>query len=290
MAENNYPGKRMKKNLLIVIFLVVILLLFCSWQNNSIVISHYEYAGDKVDSALNGLHIVHLSDLHNKEFHGRLAAAIKEQQPDFIVITGDLIDRNCTNLDIALDLVKEAVSLAPVYFVSGNHEEQSNMYPELQSRLKACGVIILDNEANIVEFRGGNFNFIGLVDPQSYKNKLSNPYGTEEQGKIIKEIIKANRVEDKFNILLAHRPEFFEVYAECGIDLVFTGHAHGGQIRLPMIGGLVAPGQGFLPKYTSGLHTMGNTAMVISRGLGNSIFPQRIFNRPELVVVTLKRI
>ncbi|NLL51611.1 MAG: metallophosphoesterase [Peptococcaceae bacterium] len=274
------------KKLLVIISVVVILLLFCLWQNNSIVISRYEYTSNKVSPALNGLRIVHLSDLHNKDFKGRLSSSIKEQQPDLIVISGDLIDGRRTDLDIALKLVQEVVQLAPVYFVTGNHEEKSNMYQELHSRLKACGVKILIDQATVVEFQDCGINIIGLRDPIHYKQLKASD--VKEQQVIMRRMIQANMAEDMLNILLVHRPEFFALYAECNIDLAFTGHAHGGQIRLPLVGGLLAPGQGLFPKYTSGLHTLNNSSMVISRGLGNSVFPQRLFNRPEVVVVTLK--
>ena len=274
------------RKLLVIMCVVVILLFFCLWQNNSIVISQYEYTSNKVSPAMNGLRIVHLSDLHNKDFKGRLVSSIKKQQPDLIVITGDLIDGHRTDLDVALKLVQEVVQFAPVYFVTGNHEEKSNMYPELYSRLKACGVNILANQATVVEIQDSGLNIIGLPDPIHYRHLK--PSDVKEQQEIMKRTVQANMAEDMLNILLVHRPEFFALYAECNIDLAFTGHAHGGQIRLPLVGGLLAPGQGFFPKYTNGLHTLNNSSMVISRGLGNSVFPQRLFNRPEVVVVTLK--
>lgn len=124
---------------------------------------------------------------------------------------------------------------------------------------------------------------LGIDDPEFNTGDI-------DEGSIVKDAIVKAKIEtqpDRYNVLLSHRPEFLEEYAEEQVDLVLSGHAHGGQVRLPFIGGLVAPNQGILPKYTAGLYEQQNTSMIVSRGLGNSIIPQRIFNRPEIVVVQL---
>ena len=248
---------------------------FCYWQNNSLVVTNIEYANKKIPQAFNNFKILQISDLHNKEFgdnQSYLVQHTKEISPDIIVITGDLIDGSRTNIDIAIEYVKQAKDIAPTYFVAGNHEEYSKVYNELKKRLEELGVIILDDKRQVIKKHGEKITLLGLKDGTSFAN----------------EIKSLKNKDDKFTILLSHRPEYFNDYSKDNIDLVFSGHAHGGQFRIPFIGGLYAPGQGLFPKYTSGIYEKNNTSMVVSRGLGNSGFPLRLFNRPELVVVTLK--
>ena len=277
--------KKLKKKKGIIIFIAIILLsiIFCVWQNNWIVVSNIEFENTHIAEELNGFKIVQVSDLHNKSFGSnqkRLIQSIKKQSPSIIVVTGDLIDRRKTNIDIAMEFIKKAVELAPVYYVTGNHEAWSDQYDKLRELLLDEGVNILEDEAVIIMYNESPLNLIGVIDPAFSKTSIYNP---------AESIISNMSNEDNvLNILLSHRPELLELYAETGVDLVFTGHAHGGQIRIPFIGGVVAPDQGFFPKYTSGIHMLNNTSMVVSRGLGNSIIPIRVFNRPEIVVVTLK--
>lgn len=246
---------------------------FAVWQNNDLVVSQYTYYAEGLSQELDGLRIAQVSDLHNKDFQDRLIKQIAALEPDLIVITGDLIDRRRTNLPIALDFVWQAQKIAPLYFVSGNHEVWSGQYPEIIASLTEAGVHALENQA-MQPLPG--LNLIGLADPTLHPEA-----STIQQ-------LSALLQADKLNLLLAHRPELFSEYTASGVDLVFSGHAHGGQVRLPLIGALVAPNQGLFPRYTAGLYTEGPTTMVVSRGLGNSLFPLRIFNRPELVLVTLR--
>lgn len=248
---------------------------FCYWQNNGLVVTHIEYINKKIPKAFNNFKILQISDLHNKAFgdnQSYLVQKTKDISPDIIVITGDLIDSRRTNIDIAIKYVKQAKEIAHIYFVAGNHEEYSNVYNELKKRLEELGVIVLDDKRQVLEKYKERVTLLGLKDGTSFANKLN----------------ELKNKNDKFIILLSHRPECFNDYSKSNIDLVFSGHAHGGQFRMPFIGGLYAPGQGLFPKYTSGIHIKNNTSMVVSRGLGNSSFPLRLFNRPELVVVTLK--
>ncbi|NCC15642.1 MAG: metallophosphoesterase [Clostridia bacterium] len=252
---------------------------FLYWQNNGLVLTQKTYTKN-VPEGFDGYKILQVSDLQNKTFgknQARLLRKIQTATPDIIVITGDLIDRNRTDLDAAMEFVKGAVTIAPVYYVSGNHEHQSGCFDELLEKLTDTGVIVLENGKSIIERNGDSLEIIGLGD------KRVNPYYAQVLATLLKGADK-----DRFKILLSHRPELFETYVENGVHLAFTGHAHGGQIRLPFIGGIFAPNQGFFPTYTSGIYEKENTAMVVSRGLGNSTFPFRIFNRPELVMVTLE--
>lgn len=215
--------------------------------------------------------IVQVSDLHGKSFgahNQRLIFAVKRENPDFIAVTGDIIHRYTPkNKKVALETVSTLCRIAPVLYISGNHEMRNKGYRFFRKDLKEAGAEVLDNR--VTEICG--VTVAGL-------NGAHNKNGT------LKKITPD--LPDK--ILLAHMPQFIDNYADCGYTLVLSGHAHGGQWRIPFTKrGIYSPGQGLFPKYTEGLHTVKNTKMIISRGLGNSEFPLRLFNRPELVIVTL---
>lgn len=273
------------KRLVIIGIALAAIAVFCHWQNNDIVTTKIEFRNAGVPGSFEGYRIVQVSDLHNEVFgrdNARLLKKIREAQPHILVITGDLIDSRKTDQEAALAFIREAVEIAPVYFVSGNHEKNSGIYPHLQAQLNQAGVKILDDTGIILQRGEDSIALLGLADPTFIG------YGYTQEHIFSQTLTSiADDYRGDFTILLSHRPEKMSLYVEQGIDLVFAGHAHGGQFRLPLVGGLAAPDQGFFPKYTSGLYTEGSTSMVVSRGLGNSIFPLRLFNRPELVVVTL---
>lgn len=279
--------KKKRKPLLITLF--VLLIVFCVWVywgNISIQTTVIGISSEKIPKSFHGFTIAQVSDLHNAEFgtqQSRLLHAIKDVSPDFIAVTGDLIDSSHTDVAKAMEFINGAAEIAPVYYITGNHEAWSEQYAELKQQLLEAGVVILDDGGTTIKYNGSSIQLFGLSDPdftatgESYKSAA-----------MIDTKLKAMLHEnDEYTILLSHRPEFFDAYAANKIDLVLSGHAHGGQVRLPFIGGLVAPNQGFFPKYTEGVHKKGLTNMVVSRGLGNSIIPVRINNRPELIVITL---
>ncbi|MBU3110212.1 metallophosphoesterase [Clostridium lacusfryxellense] len=265
-------------------FLVIItLIVFCIWQNNGIMVTKIKYSNSKIPNDFDGYTIVQISDLHNKEFginQSKLLNKTKKAKPDIIVITGDLIDRNHTNIELAMEYISGAVKIAPVYFVSGNHEKWSGTYKELSDKLTKAGVTILDNKKVSLDKNNKTITLIGISDPAFYPDDYW-------EGKRLKTLMIGE--QNNFNILLSHRPELMDLYVDNHVDLAFSGHAHGGQFRLPFIGGLIAPDQGLFPEFTEGNHEKEATSMIVSRGLGNSIIPLRIFNRPEVVVVTLKK-
>ena len=270
-----------KKTVLITAVAAAALTAFSLWQNNDITVSNYEYKSDKINKTLDGYKIVQISDLHNKMFgkeQNRLLAGIKALSPDIIVITGDIVDCRRTDIKPALDLVTGAVKIAPVYYVSGNHEELLSLSDKesLIDGIKQAGAKVLINRALFIEHGGESFYILGVKD------------GSETDD--LKHLLYTLDTPHALKILLAHKPQYMESYSENGIDLVFSGHAHGGQARLPFIGGLIAPEQGLFPKYSAGEYALGDTAMIVSRGLGNSIIPIRVFNRPDIVVVKLKSV
>lgn len=194
------------------------------------------------------------------------------------------MDAGHTDIGVALDFVKEAVKIAPVYYVTGNHEASLSQYNELKAGLETIGVTVLDNDAVQLNHGKEAISLIGLSDPDfTIKGDI---FG-EVPAMVSTKLNNLADDENSYTILLSHRPELFESYVHCNIDLVLSGHAHGGQFRLPFIGGLIAPNQGLFPQYDAGLYTSGSTNMIVSRGLGNSIIPIRFNNRPEVVVIEL---
>lgn len=239
------------------------------------------FESEKVPANFDGLRIVQVSDLHDARFGNnqqKLIAKVKDTNPDYIFITGDVIDSNRYDLKQSLQAVKGLVELADVYYVLGNHEVASNKVNEIYEALSSLGVHVMANESTVLERDGERLAILGIEDPLMGRS-------TEE----MLEMATAYVPEDMLKLLLAHRPEVFSTYVTQGIDLVFSGHAHGGQVRIPGIGGLVAPGQGLFPKFTAGLYEEERTKMVVSRGLGNSSVPYRIFNLPEIIVMDLKK-
>ena len=228
-----------------------------------------------------------VSDLHNAEFgenNVRLLELLSESRPDIIVITGDLVDSGHTDIDIAISFAEEAARIAPVYYVTGNHEARLSQYDRLRNGLEAADVSMLEDRAVELERDGEKITLVGLSDPDF--TVRGDIFG-EVPAMVSTKLESLADTESSYTILLSHRPELFESYAGSGIDLVLSGHAHGGQFRLPFIGGLVAPNQGLFPKYDAGLYTESSTQMVVSRGIGNSIIPVRFNNRPEIVIVEL---
>jgi predicted MPP superfamily phosphohydrolase len=278
-------SKKIKRSVLLIATLVGCII-FLYLQNNLISITEVKITSSKIPSSFKGYKILQISDLHNKQFGDNqdvLIQKIKSIDPDIIAITGDLIDSKSYDAEVSMQLIREIVKKYPVYFVTGNHEQWSGKYNRLEKELKKYDVNVLRNEYVGIRKGEQEINLLGIDDPEFVT-------GNRDEGNIIIDEIKKAKIEmqpDRYNVLLSHRPEFLTEYADEQIDLVLSGHAHGGQVRLPFIGGLVAPNQGVLPKYTAGLYVEQSTSMVVSRGLGNSIIPQRILNRPEIVVVQL---
>ena len=277
-----------KKTVLIVSVLVILCLgIWTLWGNIALEVNEYEIVSDRIPEAFAGFRIAQVSDLHNKDFgegYGQLLTLLSEINPDIIVVTGDLIDSRQTDLDIALEFAWQAGKIARVYYVSGNHEARVPEYEDLKTGLVKAGVVILENQKIQITRELESITLMGIEDPSFQEDYL---FGDSES--VARQAIENLQNEsDGYTILLSHRPELFDLFVETEMDLVFSGHAHGGQFRLPFIGGLVAPNQGFFPKYDAGQFKEENTTMIVSRGVGNSIIPIRFNNRPEIVLVTLR--
>lgn len=278
----------MKKGRLVFWVLFAAVLLWTLWGNTALQLTPVTVSSSQLPEAFDGFRVAHVSDLHNAEFgqgNEELLSLLREAAPDIIAITGDLVDSRRTDIEIALAFAKEAVKIAPCYYVTGNHEARISGYRELKNGLQDLGVTVLENRRVDLEKGGQRLAILGIDDPNFAHDGR---YGDNGE-------VTAVRISDLwqegegYGILLSHRPELFETYVESGVDLVLSGHAHGGQFRLPFIGGLYAPGQGFFPGYDSGAYSVDGTTMLVSRGLGNSAFPLRFNNRPEIILVTLER-
>ena len=256
-------------------------------ENRTVRTTELRPAFSSLPAAFEGFAIVQLSDLHNARFgkeQNKLLSRIRAASPDVIVVTGDLIDKRRAGMKNALRCMERAVRIAPVWYVTGNHEAKSKEYPALRTALEALGVGILCDRCTTLRRGDAHITLAGLSDVRFFTNDKTmfpeNVYGR----------LKALLPEDAaFTVLLAHRPELFSVYRAAGADLTLCGHAHGGQFRLPLVGGVVAPEQGLFPKYTKGIYEEAGKVMIVSRGLGNSSVPIRLNNPPEVVRIVKKK-
>ena len=280
---------RFKRKQIIMVIILAFLALFIGWTvwgNLTIGTTHYEIAFENLPSSFEGYKIAQISDLHNAKFGENNARAIEilhEENPDMIAITGDLIDSNRTDIDIAVRFMQQAVRIAPGYFVTGNHEAWiGEDYQQLEKKMIDVGVRVLHDEVLPIYKDGESIQLIGLDDPDFTDRDA------EVQESMLYTKLKNLKLQDGFKLLLSHRPETFHSYVSTNVDLVLSGHAHGGQFRMPFIGGIVAPNQGLFPEYDAGVFGERGTTMVVSRGIGNSIIPVRLNNRPEIVIVKLQ--
>ena len=281
-----------KKKFIVLAAIVAILILLIIWiayGNTDLEIYKYNVKSEDIPSEFDNFRIVQISDLHNAEFgenNEKLLLMLKQADADIIAITGDMIDSRNTDIDVAISFAQKAVNIAPVYYVNGNHESRVlGEYEKLKQGLTDAGVTILENSSADITIGDEAITLIGINDPTFRMDIVDD---TMEQN-IAHQLVSVISDNDNYKVLLAHRPEYFDVYAE-NVDLVLSGHAHGGQFRIPFIGGLVAPGQGFFPEYYEGSHIKENTEMIVSRGIGNSIIPFRINNKPEIIVAELTKI
>lgn len=278
---------RNKKKLIGILSFVIILLVgWIAWGNSALMVNEFIIENDKIPESFRGFRIAQISDLHNAEFgdeNEKLISMLKGCRPNIIVITGDLVDSRRTDIEVSVSFAKEAALIAPVYYVTGNHESRISEYEDLKKGLEEAGVQVLENQSILLEQSGETIILAGVEDPC---------FGTDYLFESEKAVLENNlsdliNDEQQFTMLLSHRPEYFDVYADNNVNLVFCGHAHGGQFRLPFIGGVIAPNQGLFPKYDAGLYSKENMDMIVSRGIGNSILPFRVNNRPEIILVEL---
>lgn len=287
--EVTMTANRKKRIIMLAVIAVIFLALFIwiAWGNTALELNTYTITSKILPDEFEGYRIAHVSDLHNTDIgkdNEKLLTMLKNAEPDMIAITGDLIDSRNTDIEIALQFVEQAVKIAPCYYVTGNHEARVSEYDELKAGLTELGVIVLEDKSVEIEQSGETILLLGVNDPSFQTDYLFGDAETVMESKL--QELGGN--EGTYQVLLSHRPELFDVYAESNVDLVLSGHAHGGQFRLPFVGGLVAPNQGLFPEYDAGLYTEEGTSMIVSRGIGNSILPFRFNNRPEVILIELQ--
>ena len=286
------------------------------WENNVVDVEVYETSDPRIPRELDGLTIVQVSDLHGKTFgrgNKKLLDKIRARRPDLIAITGDLIDERDPSPDYARRTVDAFKEIAPVFYVTGNHEGAfiKSLRDDVLAAIENAGAFMLEgvrvelsrgtDGALVVETLGKDSEraptprsvlLAGICDPKkTYASETSRTGPLWRESEIVDELLdEVPNDPTQYSILLSHRPEQIRKYAEHKFDLVLTGHAHGGQFRLPLLlpNGLFAPEQGYFPRYTSGRYVLDDTTEIVSRGLGPSVIPTRLFNRPCLVVCVLK--
>ena len=271
------------------VLLFLIFILFCvgffHWSNHSLQVQRFTFTSPRLPAGFDGCVIVQLSDLHGALFgedNRDLLKVVAKNRPDYIFLTGDLLDQyRATPHSYAVSLGGALADIAPTYFVTGNHEWALPDVPGLKRALEVAGVQVLTNEYTVLARDGDNAVLAGVDDPNGYADQKTPEEVAEE--------VRA-AFADPFWILLAHRNNYFEdAYCRLGADLVISGHGHGGLVRLPFTDGLVSVERTFFPSYTAGFYKAGGAELFVSRGLGNSGRTFRLFNRPQVAVLTLKR-
>ena len=262
--------------------IAAVIVLWTIWENLTVGVTEYTITSQQLPEEFDGFTIAQVSDLHNSHLSEQVLEILWAESPDLIAVTGDVVDSNHTDLDAVKEFFLEAVQIAPCYFITGNHEAW--ITAEAYAQLEECGMEFLHDEKLMLERNGAEIALLGVDDPAFLSDA---PTAGNVTSLVTPKELQTLAGDARFTLLLSHRPELFANYAEAGMDVVLSGHAHGGQFRLPFIGGIAAPDQGIFPKYDAGVYTSGQTAMIVSRGIGNSMIPIRFNNRPEVVMITL---
>mgnify|MGYP001172601497 FL=1 len=277
----------------------ILMYLYIKYNVNTLEVTKYVVENKKVPKEFDGYNIVQISDLHSKLFgenNKKLIQKIKSLNPDIVVVTGDLIDGENNNYNVALDFMKEISKLYRVYYIIGNHEQKSlikkykDEYKDYFNKLHQIDFVNLDNNKVEIVKGDSNINLYGLTVPYScYKYLFDNQETTSIDIDFLEE--KLGKVDrEQFNILLAHTPFYFDEYEKWGADLTLCGHVHGGIVRFPIVGGLLSPDRKFFPKYDLGEYTKNKSTMIVSKGLGGSKVLIRVNCKPEIVNIKLKNI
>lgn len=289
----------MYKIIFIFIGIFILMYLYIKYNVNTLEVTKYVVENKKVPKEFDGYNIVQISDLHSKLFgenNKKLIQKIKSLNPDIVVVTGDLIDGENNNYNVALDFMKEISKLYRVYYIIGNHEQKSlikkykDEYKDYFNKLHQIDFVNLDNNKVEIVKGDSNINLYGLTVPYScYKYLFDNQETTSIDIDFLEE--KLGKIDrEQFNILLAHTPFYFDEYEKWGADLTLCGHVHGGIVRLPIVGGLLSPDRKFFPKYDLGEYTKNKSTMIVSKGLGGSKVLIRVNCKPEIVNIKLKNI
>lgn len=276
------PDHRKTRHLVPKLLLVLIIFLVAALLDSRyrLVTDHFSIVDAELPVEFDGFRIVQLSDLHEREFgenNARLVAAVAEETPDLIALTGDFID-SAEGIEVVLTLAEQLTELAPVYFISGNHDWATGEMETLRALLEDVGVTVLDNKWELLERDGASIALCGVEDPNGYADSA-------EPDEVVQAV--RNDYGDRYILMLAHRNNWLERYSNLDTNLILCGHGHGGIVRLPGIGGLLGSNETLFPEYSAGVYTGETYQMLVSRGLGGGMRIPRLFNNPELVSITL---
>ncbi len=288
ILKNNY--KIAERALCVILTLFVVFSIVTIWGNITLSVEKFYIETDKLNID-KGYKIAHISDYHNTKnsfLNDEVLSSLKTEKPDAIVLTGDLVDCRKTDIEKGIDFVSKIIKISPVYYVTGNHEcnisiENQSSFDNMIADLKALGVVVLKNETTVITLPNNEkINVFGIDDPYFHCEYASEVESVTDS---LCSLFEVNNNE--LNILLAHHPELLNVYSKYNFDIVFSGHAHGGQIRF-FNQSLIAPDQGLFPEFTNGEYKAGETTLFVSRGIGNSIIPLRVFCRSHLIYLDIK--
>lgn len=278
--------------MIIIMFLIAIIavlgLIYIS--TNVIKTKKYQVKNSKLPEEFDGLKIAHISDVHSKIFgkdnFGVIDIVIKEN-PDIVIMSGDIIDKREEDIEKFVSMYKKIYERYPTYYSIGNHERKLGWkkYKKYLKMLQMCGVHVIINGSEKLIKNDKHIIINALKFRENMQPKVLTKEKEEEFISYMKNKLKNLDTKD-FNILIAHDPENFKMYKQLGVDLVFSGHVHGGLIRFGKIC-LLSPRRTFFPKYSYGKNTEENTTIITSAGMGKATLPIRLFNRPEIVIVTL---
>ncbi|NLM09241.1 MAG: metallophosphoesterase [Clostridiaceae bacterium] len=273
--------------------LVIIAIAKIYFDNNFLEVLQYSAASNKIPPLFKGFKILQISDLHSKEFgnyNKRLVKKITGENPDIVVMTGDMVNSRDTDFEVFINFARQISKSYDIYYIVGNHEQNlsDDKRKILIDNLNEIGIRVLDNEKVMITRGTDSINLYGLWFNLRYYKDLNNEYtkdvffGADQIQSIL-----GNLDTDSYNILLTHNPLYADTYSDWGADLILSGHMHGGMIRVPFIGGLLSPEREFFPKYDAGKYQVNGKILIVNRGLGNGDFGIRVFNRPEISVITL---
>lgn len=278
---SSHKKRRIGRGSIIFLLIVAVVAILTYDSNTRLVTDEFELYSRDLPSSFDGMRVVQLSDIHTAEFGNEneiLLDEVRAANPDIITVTGDFIDGERAESYVR-GLMSSLCEIAPVYYVTGNHEWACGWIREFFEILDDCGVNVLRNEYCLLEKNGDTIVIAGADDPNG-------PYDMMTHEELVSEI--REREGGKYILMLYHRNNNLEEWEKLGIDTVLCGHAHGGVVRFPFTDGLISPDREWFPEATSGLHKFGETEIIISRGMGNTSGALRFLNNPEIVVAVLK--
>lgn len=274
---------RRRKTAILLVLAALLAAEFLLWGNCSLQTTETALVSPALPPAFDGLRIVELADLHGRVFgrgSRRLLAAVRRAEPDLICIDGDLFDEH-TDLAMLPPLLRGLCAIAPVYYVTGNHEWRVPGLRGILAQMRACGVTVLQDDWRVLRRGEDALIVAGTDDP-------CGPAERKTPAELIADI-RAEAGEAAFLLLLAHRNDQLPQWSALGVQAVLAGHCHGGVVRLPFVGGLFGTDRRLFPAWDAGLYRQGETALYVSRGLGYTNVHFRLFNRPEVAVIVLRR-